>query len=96
MGCVAQVQLTTWQTLVAFGERLKILVSVGDVEGDSGAPWALVSFLAGKLGPCLTQTERNRPASQVRFSARALCAGCRARLKLATTTRWRATLRTSS
>lgn len=55
------------------------LVSVGELEGGSEAPWALISFLAGLLGPCLTQGERNRPASQVQLSARALFAGCRAR-----------------
>ncbi|KAL3919017.1 MAG: hypothetical protein SGPRY_005786 [Prymnesium sp.] len=52
------------------------LVSVVDLEDRTNTPWSSLSYLAGLLGPCLTQAERNRRASQVQLSARALAAGC--------------------
>lgn len=51
------------------------LISVVDLEDRTNAPWSSLSYLAGLLGPCLTQAERNRRASQVQLSARALAAG---------------------
>jgi len=51
------------------------LTSILDLEVEAPAPWRLVAYLAGLLGPCRTQAERNRLASQVQFAARALAAG---------------------
>lgn len=60
------------------------LCSILDLEeGNGTAPWRLISFLAGMLGPCLTQDSRNRLSSQTQFSARALTSGARARYNLA-------------
>ena len=52
------------------------LVTALDLEDEGPSPWALLAYLAGMLGACLSQAERNRAASQVQFSARALAAGC--------------------
>ena len=55
------------------------MVDVLDLEITGTAPWLLVSFLAGALGACLLQSERNRAASQVQISARAISGGSQAR-----------------
>ena len=40
------------------------LVNVIELE-DGSSPWALIAYLAGMLGPCLSQAERNSRSSQV-------------------------------
>ena len=50
-----------------------------DLEVSGDAPWEVMGYLAGLLGPCLTQAERNRRGSQVQFSARAVAAGAHKR-----------------
>ena len=55
------------------------LVDVVELEETGDAPWRLIAYLAGALGACLTQAERNRAASQVQVTARAIAAGCHRR-----------------
>jgi len=51
------------------------LVHIFELETEGAAPWSALAYLAGALGPVLTQAERNRPGSQAQFVARALAAG---------------------
>ena len=46
-----------------------------NLETNGSAPWELVSLLAGLLGPCLTQAERNRPGSHARLAGESLAEG---------------------
>lgn len=55
------------------------MVDVLDLEANGSAPWLYIAYLAGSLGPCLLQSERNRAASQVQISARAIAGGSHAR-----------------
>ena len=54
-------------------QRLRVLNSPGKT-GTGTAPFSRVVDLAGYLGPCLSDAERGRGASQVVASARALAA----------------------
>ena len=58
------------------------LTSVPDLEILGDAPWAVICYLAGLLGSCLSQAERNRLGSQAQLSARMLSAGCAARYSI--------------
>ena len=58
------------------------LTSVPDLEISGDAPWAVICYLAGLLGSCLSQAERNRLGSQAQLSARMLSAGCAARYSI--------------
>ncbi|EOD24209.1 hypothetical protein EMIHUDRAFT_116057 [Emiliania huxleyi CCMP1516] len=49
-------------------------LSTLEVEGD--APWTVIAYLSGMLGPCLGQTERDRAGSQVQLGAHLLASGC--------------------
>lgn len=51
------------------------LTHIFELEIEGPTPWGALSYLAGALGPVLTQAERNRPGSQAQFVARALAAG---------------------
>jgi len=61
------------------------LIDVIGLEEAGNSPWALISFLAGLLGACLSQAERNRSASQVQLAGRSLAAGCAGRFGTAVT-----------
>ena len=49
-------------------------LSTLEVEGD--APWTVIAYLSGMLGPCLGQAERDRAGSQVQLGAHLLASGC--------------------
>ena len=49
-------------------------LSTLEVEGD--APWTVIAYLSGMLGPCLEQAERDRAGSQVQLGAHLLTSGC--------------------
>ncbi|KAL1529656.1 hypothetical protein AB1Y20_000597 [Prymnesium parvum] len=52
------------------------LVHIFELETEGAAPCrGVLVYLAGALGPVLTQAERNRPGSQAQFVARALATG---------------------
>lgn len=51
------------------------IAHIFELESEGMAPWSVLSYLAGALGPVLTQAERNRPGSQAQFVARALATG---------------------
>ena len=57
--------------LVCLG--LVILLDLKDAT--SRAPWRLLSYAAGALGPALTQAERNRPGAQISVVGGMLAAG---------------------
>ena len=46
---------------------------------DGDAPWGLISYVAGLLGPCLSQAERNNRSAQVQLAGRSLASGCAVR-----------------
>ena len=49
-------------------------LSTLEVEGD--APWTVIAYLSGMLGPCFGQAERDRAGSQVQLGAHLLASGC--------------------
>ena len=53
------------------------LVNVADLEVAGHAPWAIVTRLAGVLGPCLTRAACNALGSHVRLAAAIISAGVR-------------------
>lgn len=55
------------------------VTSTLDLETADSSPWALVSYLAGALGACLTQAERNSPAGAALFAARNFTTGVQQR-----------------